>query len=167
MKDDISISVLKTEIKKGLEVLQKIENFLDNYRKEKLKSNLGLDTEKAMIISQIFANYYTCIETIFFRISSFFENSLNNEKWHKDLLEKMVLDIDKIRPRVISDEVYSILMEFLKFRHFMRYYCEMNYDWDKLLFLLIKYDKAKDKLRKDLDNFMLFIESLRGPEENK
>jgi len=27
-------------------------------------------------------NYYTCAETIFVRISQFFENSLSKERWH-------------------------------------------------------------------------------------
>jgi hypothetical protein len=42
----------------------------------------GIDTETAMAASQLFGNYYTCIETVFFRISSFFENNLEKDHWH-------------------------------------------------------------------------------------
>ena len=35
---------------------------------------------------------YTCAETILLRISQYFENSLSDQRRHKDLLEKMTLD---------------------------------------------------------------------------
>ena len=35
--------------------------------------------EKAVFLSEIFVNYYTCLETLFFRISQFFENSLSQQ----------------------------------------------------------------------------------------
>ncbi len=44
----------------------------------------------------------------------------------------MILEIEGVRKAVISDETYSNLLEFLKFRHFKRYYFEFDYDWDKL-----------------------------------
>ena len=41
-----------------------------------------------MVITQSLTNYYTCLETIFLRISKFFENNLDKDQWHQSLLEK-------------------------------------------------------------------------------
>ncbi len=42
--------------------------------------------------------------------------------WHRPLLEKMALEIEDVRPKVIGDAAYHGLLELLKYRHFARYY---------------------------------------------
>jgi hypothetical protein len=116
--------------------------------------------DQAIVISDLICSYYTCLETIFLRISQFFENSLSKEKWHLDLLQKMTLQIDGIRNAVILDETYNILVELLKFRHFKRYYFELEYDWDKLDFVQKKFKQADEKVKKDLAKFFIFLENL-------
>lgn len=113
-----------------------------------------------MILAQALSNYYTCLGTIFFRISQFFENNLANDRWHQVLLSKMTLEIEDVRERVISDDVHMGLLEILKFRHFTRYYFDLNYDWDKLRFLLKKFNDVRALLRKDLATFDEFLEKL-------
>ena len=82
----------------------------------KHKDWAALDTEAAMAIAQLFCNFYTCAETIFFRISSFFEKNLDKERWHSHLLERMTCDIPGERPGVIRDDTALLLREFLKFK---------------------------------------------------
>ena len=77
-------------------------------------------------------NYYTCLETIFLRISQSFENHLESARWHNDLLQKMTLETEGVRTAAVSDEAFPPLFELLKFRHFKRYYFELEYDWDRL-----------------------------------
>jgi hypothetical protein len=55
--------------------------------------------ENRIVLAEIIANYYTCLETIFLRVSQHFENNLAAERRHQDLLEKMTIDIDGVRPR--------------------------------------------------------------------
>jgi hypothetical protein len=69
------------------------------------------------------------------RISQAFENNLSADRWHADLLEKMTLEIVETRPQVITDETYKKLTEILRFRHFKRYYFEMDFDWRKIDYL--------------------------------
>lgn len=54
---------------------------------------LGRTNNAALIVSGLIENYYTCLETIFVRVSQFFENSLGSERWHADLLDRMTLEI--------------------------------------------------------------------------
>lgn len=152
---NVEIKELIAEIEKTEGVLGSIENI---YRtREKWFSTGDRAIEKAVLLADIFVNYYTCSETLFFRISQFFENSLPTEKWHSELLRKMNLTIPDIREQVISDETFSILDDFRKFRHFKRYYFSMDYDWDRLEFLRKKFQRLIPLFTSDIASFKKFM----------
>ena len=83
---------------------------------------LGRKNSAAIVVAELMVNYYTCAETLFLRISQHFENDLDPQRWHADLLEKMLLRIDGVRDAVISEETAQSLGELMRFRHFRRYY---------------------------------------------
>ena len=121
---------------------------------------LGQKTASAIVFSQIFIDYYTCVETFLFRCSQTFENNLEQEKWHKSLLQKMNLDIPNIRPAILRKESFEILDEFLRFRHFRRYYFNFSYDWDKIDLLSKKYDDLHPYIKEDIQIFKTFLNQL-------
>ena len=124
---------LMAEIRKTKEILA---NIFDLYKSKIEWICMGEKSiEKAVLLADIFVKYYTCSETLFFRISQFFENSLPKEKWRAELLRKINLSIPEVREQVISDKAYAMFDEFRKFRHFKRYYFSMDYDWDRLEYL--------------------------------
>ncbi len=159
MSAKVDIQVLINEIDKGLSVYSRIVEYYLDFMKNRFDKKRK-STDDAIIISEVFSNTYTCLETIFLRISQFFENSLQGGKWHRDLLEKMTISIDGIRERVLSDDTHDILLEFLKFRHFRRYYFEFNYDWDKLEFLQKKYESLIPLIKNDINDFIQFLKKL-------
>jgi len=66
-------------------------------------------------------NLYGILENYFLRVSKFFENNLDANRWHRALVEKMALDIPDIRPAVLSGERMKYpTIELLKFRHRLR-----------------------------------------------
>jgi len=150
---------LESEIKKGFSVLEKITNYYNSYLENEFDPD-AKRTDHAIVISDLICNYYTCLETIFFRISQFFENELLTEKWHQDLLQKMTLRIDGVRSAVITEKTYNILLELLKFRHFKRYYFDFNYDWDKLLFIQKKFRQSITYVKKDITEFLSFLDNI-------
>jgi hypothetical protein len=150
--------VLKQQILKHLAALDRIERFYDDFVAR--GDMTGRTTIGAIVIAEILTNYYTCIETIFLRTSEYFENNLNSTRWHQDLLEKMTLRIEGIRPQLISDEAAPNLEELLRFRHFCRYYLEFDYDWDRLDFVLKKFALVRPLLRRDLAAFLAFLDQL-------
>lgn len=159
------VQLLRGELEKGLEVLLRMETYLVDFQERKLnQGNPG--TDEAMVIAQAISNYYTCAETAFLRISRFFENSLPRDRWHQALLEKMTISVPDHRPKVISDQTYRCLLELLKFRHFTRYYFELDYDWEKLDYLLRKFNGVRVRLREDLADFEAFLSDLAGSEES-
>ncbi len=127
---------------------------------------LGKTADSVLIPVQILENAYTACETLFLRISQAFENHLDSRRWHADLLEKMTLEVPSIRPRVISALTYQKLAELMRFRHFKRYYFELDFDWRKTEFLIALFKEAMPLLKTDLDRFAwaLGLASAAGPD---
>ncbi len=159
MKEKNKISSLIAEIHKTLSILEKIEKYYKEFKQNEF-INFGKNRTTAIVMAEIFVNYYTCMETLFLKISQFFENDLQKDKWHSDLLNKMTLEIPEIRNAVISEKTFHILQEFLRFRHFKRYYVEFEYDWDKLEFLEKKFDELKPLIHSELDDYNNFLKSI-------
>jgi len=161
-----AIPVLIEEIRKSRGALARIEEFFD--RVVAGLGRAGRSEEKALVIGELLSKYYTCVETIFLRISQFFENRLSRYRWHGDLLEKMTLTIEGVRQAAISDGTRDALAELLKFRHFTRYYYQVSYDWDRLDLLMKKFAQVRPMLSCDLDRFLAFLHDLEAaaPEED-
>ncbi|MGL4943986.1 MAG: hypothetical protein ACRC46_12445 [Thermoguttaceae bacterium] len=142
---------LCAHIQKTLERLEEVERFYADLKKDEasLRQNHAYDL---IVLANVFNDFYTILETLFVRVSKTFENNLERDRWHSHLLEKMTLDIPAIRPRVISDTVYSGLLEFLKFRHFKRYYFEFEYDRERMDYLEKKFNTVIPLLKSDLQN---------------
>lgn len=154
------VRLLSEEIRKSRQALAKIEAFYDG-----VTASCGVEMrtpEKAIVVAELLGKYYTCLETIFLRISQFFENNLADDRWHMDLLRKMTLDIAGVREAAIRDSTHTLLVELLKFRHFTRYYYEIGYDWDRLDYLMKKFAEVRPALHADLDAFLRFLEALEG-----
>lgn len=65
-------------------------------------------------------NLYSAFENYFLRISRFFENNIPASGWHRNLIERMKLDIPGLRPALFSKEFAVKVDELLRFRHVFR-----------------------------------------------
>jgi len=67
-------------------------------------------------------NLYNAFENIFLNIADVFENQIKErDRWHYSLQKRMSLDIEGIRPKVISKEASNYLDELRRFRHIFRH----------------------------------------------
>jgi hypothetical protein len=62
-----------------------------------------------------------------------------------------------VRPPVIRDDTATLLAEFLRFRHFKRYYFQFEYDWERLRYLEKKYRDSMALITRDLEDFKAFL----------
>ncbi len=156
--------VLKSELDDNLAVLQGIYTFFIKALEEDVPK-LGRNQSSALIIAGIAENYYTCLETGFFRVSQFFENNLSKEHWHSDLLHKMSIAIDTVRIAVLSPQTASIMDELLRFRHFKRYYYRLEFDWDRIDFLVVKLRQVHPMILEDLKRFTGFLAEISAGQD--
>lgn len=157
--NEAKIAELIAGIEKNERILDKLQGSLASALKHDVQV-LGRTENAALIIAGLLENYYTCLETVFLRISQFFENSLSGERWHAELLDKMTIHIGGVRIPAVSEGNYGSLWELLKFRHFRRYYFETEYDWDRLDFLVKKLTTAHPIVKEDLARFIAFLRAI-------
>jgi hypothetical protein len=150
---------LQAELQKTLGLLARQRAFYDDFLAGDYQK-LGRGKVAAIVVAEVLTDYYTCVETLFWRISQFFENNLPADRWHAEVLRKMTLQVDGVRERVLSDGTFARLDELRRFRHFRRYYFEFDYDWGKLDYLLTVYDGLTGLLARDLTGFERFLDSL-------
>jgi len=72
----------------------------------------------------------------------------------------MTLRLEGTRDAVISDGTAAALGELMKFRHFRRYYFELDYDWDKLAYLQKVYARVRERIPDELAAFQAFLHRL-------
>ena len=153
------LQVLLGQISDAGQALGAIEASFRRFLLEDLPE-IGKRDVTASRLCDILEHYYTCAETIFLRVSRFFENDLAPQKWHQDLLDKMRLEVPGIRPAVLGQRTHELLQSLLRFRHFRRYYFSLSYDWGDLDLLGTKLEELLPLLRADLDTLSAFVAAL-------
>jgi hypothetical protein len=95
---------------------------------------------------------YGAIESALERVARSIEGSLPvGRDWHVALLENMSLEIQGIRPRVLSDESLRLLRGQLAFRHFFRHSYAVSLEGPRLEALRADMVALRVPLERDLD----------------
>jgi len=100
-------------------------------------------------------SFYTAVERIFEFIAKTIDGDLpTGDKWHKILLEQMLVDVPQVRPAVITDRTLKELDEFRRFRHVIRSVYAYELKSEKLLILADKVPRLYSELRIEIEDFM-------------
>ena len=102
---------------------------------------------------------YGILENYFLRVSEFFDPPLPSADWHRDLVERMSVDIATVRPALITTvEMGAHALELLAFRQYIRNLCGEKMDkvrtadvqrwaWDFYLKFETVHAEFTDRLR--------------------
>lgn len=155
-KDELFLKRLKTELLFELEqiskLMQEYKDFLDKYSEK-------MDPYLLRVKASFIADFYMGAE----KISKLIVEELNGgvpkgEGWHKRLLHTMTLEIQGIRPAVISNELYIELLKFLGFRHVVRQAYGFQLDAKKVKELEKIFVKTWKRFKKEIKEFCGFLE---------
>jgi len=153
------LDTLKAHIRKHSTMLDELRTELQAAIEHDVPM-IGRTPRAALLIAGLVENYYTCSETIFVRISRFFENNIPAEHWHKELLSRMSLEYSGIRPKVICNQTEIHLSELMRFRHFRRYYFGTAYDWTRIDELAARLGILHPALMQEFSDFLSWLESI-------
>lgn len=85
------------------------------------------------------ARVYNVIEQMALRVAKTFENQIDDESgWHAELIGRLSIQIDGVRPALFPPSLRQPLRELRGFRHVFTHAYELELDPDKLA-LLLKY----------------------------
>lgn len=142
-------SILKAEIEEQLGLIRQIHMRI----KEKLAT---FKNSKDSVDSMAYRlhNLYGAYEELFEIIANFFENQIEGTRYHVDLLRRMKLNIEGIRPSLLSEETYLLFDELRRFRHFFRHTYAVELDPDRVEKVAGVAIEIENRLAEDLNKFM-------------
>jgi len=116
--------------------------------------------ESLIVLAYRLHSLYITFENIFRNISAAFENHLEQASWHRQLLQRMRLDLSPLRPAVIDAEAYERLDEMLRFRHVFRTMYGLDLDPLRLRVVLRKALELKPLYRPQIERFLEFLRAM-------
>ncbi|MBI4648949.1 MAG: hypothetical protein HY738_20760 [Bacteroidia bacterium] len=154
MKDyNIFLQELISEIRKELTNITDLRKELEDVLKEKHPYN------KRRIKGSIIHDFYNCCERIFRKINVNINGGFNQQdSWHKELLSKMTIKIENIRPAVISEELAAELDDYLSFRHVFRNIYGFELKGERLDRLIFKFPDISKRFEKEILTFLRNLE---------
>lgn len=146
------LAILQAETKKQMLEIDKIY-----LRISKRTKNLNREVNVESVAYQLH-NLYCAFEDLFKIIAQTFENKIEEGlTYHKELLRRMSIAIEGIRPNIISEESLNLLSELRAFRHFFRHTYFYQLDVKKVKLVLDKALRLKEIFKKDLEKFILCL----------
>ena len=124
-------------------------------------SNFNLEDEKTTVfLSYELHNFYSGTEDLFKEVARIFENYVENvQKFHMELLKRMKLSIEGVRPNLISETSFKFLNELRKFRHIFRHAYDYELDAKRVKELSQLLLDNFPLIKGDLSKFEAFIKS--------
>jgi hypothetical protein len=142
------LAVLKADLNA---CLQEIEGIYTRIEDRKRK------TDKAAMESVGYQlhNLYCAFEDLFKIVAETFENHIQDKrKYHQELLKRMAISIEGVRPRLLSQEGFLLLDNLRSFRHLFRHAYSYELDERKLKIVLDDAFTLRKICRNDIDAFL-------------
>ncbi len=130
-------------------------------KQAELKEGGSASQEKVESIGYWLHNLYCAYEDLFKLTTGFWENSIDfADDYHIRLLKRMVMDIEGIRPALLSEESYKLLNDLRGFRHVFRHAYSFGLDTERVLLLFRKVLDSRSSVGGDLKRFEAQISAL-------
>jgi hypothetical protein len=159
-----SYLVLANRIRKELEdiaqIVTRAERAVVAARKNPEDQDLLIDSAALNL-----HDLYSGLERIFQQIAATVDGCLPaGPEWHRELLQQMRVDLPKLCPPVMSDEIAGTLEEYLRFRHVVRNVYTFTFDPDQIARLVNKVRTIFAQVQNELEVFARFLEMVGGEE---
>jgi len=97
----------------------------------------------------------------------YFDGELvSGEDWHYQLINRMGLEIEGIRPKIISNDLQGELKEYLRFRHVFRNVYGFVLKWEKMQPLIDELPNVLNKFEEELTIFFDFLDEVSENTKN-
>ncbi len=147
-------ALLKANIDADLREIESLYARLSDYA-------TATTTEQAILAGYYLHNLYNAFENICLNVSKAFENQIDDRgQWHAILLRRMTLDVEGLRPKLLSDEVYQCLDELRRFRHVFRNAYTIELDPQRVAIVIAQAQRLRNSYPPDIKRFKAFLDSL-------
>ena len=144
-----------------------IDRELQNLERLTLELNTVLTTTsestavRVRAAGSVIHDFYTGVEKIFRRIATRVDQDLpTGEDWHVQLLQRMSVPLEEIRPQVIDEPLERNLEEYLRFRHLFRNIYGFELRWERCQPLTERLHETFADLKEQIGHFKDFLGSI-------
>ncbi|MEJ5250927.1 MAG: hypothetical protein HPY54_07475 [Chthonomonadetes bacterium] len=138
--------------------MQVIDNILQS-----LQATQPDNQERVVVTGYYLHNLYSAAEDLFEEVASAFENQLEPRgSYHRELLQRMSIDVPTIRPRLVSPDSLKLLDDLRGFRHVFRHSYTYTLDPQRVAQLRQTVLDRWNVVQEDLTRFQQFLESQLG-----
>ena len=142
------LQLIKSEVETQIEQIDKIYDRIE-LRKEK-KDIVYLES-----LAYQLHNLYCAFENMFEIVADYFENNIDEKKrYHRELLWRMTVPIEGVRPALLSEDSYKLLDSLRSFRHFFRHAYIYELDPKKVALIFDDTLKLKFLYLNDIKRFL-------------
>ena len=124
------LALLRAEIDAQLKEIESIYGKLEERKRKRGKAaveSLGYQLH----------NLYCAFEDLFKIVAATFENHIEDKnRYHLELLKRMAIPIEGVRPALLSQKNYTLLDNLRSFRHFFRHAYSYELDERKVRIVL-------------------------------
>ncbi len=153
--DQGKLALLKAEMKDQENIIKKL------FEDIKIRAS-GIDNDviKRESLGFKLHSLYCAFEDLFEIVAGYFENTIQNKRaYHRELLRRMKLDIEGIRPPLLGNNSYKILDELRAFRHYFRHAYGYELETKKLKDLFEITLQLERVYKRDVSQFLEKLES--------
>jgi uncharacterized protein YutE (UPF0331/DUF86 family) len=146
--DQERLAILKAEINAQIREIEKIYNRIAERKRKRSKS--GIES-----LGYQLHNLYCAFEDLFKIVADTFENQIQDKsQYHIELLKRMTIAIEEVRPSLLSQDAYRLLDNLRAFRHFFRHAYTYELDERKVKIVLEDTIKLKRLYKHDIKVFL-------------
>lgn len=147
----VRLKVLEAEVKAQWAGIQQVYTELED-RAGQMRPNQPAQVEST---AYQLHNLYSAVEDLFKIVAGAFENSVADlSRWDTELLRRMTLNIDGVRPALLSPQSADLLHELRAFRHFFRHAYGQRLDFDRVEQNLVIARQLLPLLANDVASFL-------------
>ena len=147
--DEAAIAVLRATLRERLRETGQIAGRIEERQARFHESAEGVDSMAYQL-----HNLYGAFEQLFEEVARSFENQIDGERYHTDLLRRMKLEIEGVRPALLSEQTFTQLDELRRFRHFFRHAYSADLDPAKVTDLVTRAQQLRELIQQDTDRFL-------------
>lgn len=149
--EPVSLKVLQAEVEAQLKKIEQVYAELEDRAGQMRPDTPGQIESTAYQLH----NLYSAIEDLLKIVAKAFENSITDlSRWHTELLRRMTLDIQGVRPALLSTESADLLNELRAFRHFFRHTYSVRLDFRRVEQNLLIARQVRPLLPRDVIAFL-------------
>ncbi|WP_168719699.1 hypothetical protein [Thermosulfurimonas marina] len=144
----VFIAELRAQKKEVEKIFRKVEDRYFQIQKE-------ATPERVESLAYQLHNLYCALEDLFKLVAGFFENRVDDStRYHLWLLKRMTVEIEGLRPALLSEETFRLMNELRAFRHVFRHAYAYELDPERVRLLAEKMPRLRGLFEADFQRFV-------------